>query len=153
MGAEACERLVDIVVAVGELRPDQGRTTHRVAGGLVFEHGAGDLEGVVVVGDVERCRDVEELTGGDLHPHAAEIVARQIDVRMGTGVEHLRAPHQEHVTEEDGGRGAEHVLRSASAALRVQRLVLAVCGGFAATGVRVVDEVVVDQCRDVEDVE
>ncbi len=129
---------------------------HGVAGRLVLDdprgalHLCGRSDGRVRLG-----QDVQVLARPDLRAHQLEHRARPLQgTRVEPGLrEQLVAPAEQQVSEEDRGGGAEVGGGSMPARVMVPRGEAAMHGRLPATGVRAVDQIIVNQRRGLEELE
>jgi hypothetical protein len=149
-----------VVVPSAERPPDRERRLDAVLRALVDDDalGPGEVLLLVVAGPRALLEDVEVLAEGDLGAHQVELGARAgragavLERPLGVG-EDLVRPHEEQVAEQDRGGAAELVAGARPAAGRVHPGEAPVRRGRASTGVGVVDDVVVDEGRRVEQLE
>ncbi len=99
--------------------------------------------------------DVEELTGGDVAPHPGVFRAHDRGLRVigDTGLHEVVAPGDEQISQQDRRRAPEGVGVARPAGLEMRALEGAVRGGTAASGVGVVDQIVVHESRGLEDLQ
>ena len=102
-------------------------------------------------------RVAEVLTGGHLCPHPVELFAggpchRARAVADGV-VEEFVTPAQEQIAQKGCGRATVFCTVPGPGSLAVKLLEPTVCAGRSSAGVRVVDDVVMDKCSCVKNLE
>ncbi len=144
----------------GKLRTDDERSLHAVFGRLVDDDTLGTRKVLSLVLGVPGplLENVEVLTCRHLDAHPVEL-GTCCTTSCNTGkllepfVEELVAPAEQQIAEEQGGARAEIVWTAGPAFVAVQSLEPAMGGRRTAPGVRVVDDVVVDEGCGMEELE
>lgn len=158
--SELGERPLLLLARPCEGGPDEQRRLDAVLGRLVDEHAGRSVELLRMLREPGALllEHVEVLTHGDLAPHPVEVRARgpgrvAIGSRLAGGREQLVGPRLEQVAEEDRGRDPEMLGPSAEPLPAMHPLEAPMRGGAPAPRVRAVDDVVVDECGGVEQLE